>query len=114
MANKAIRKLKVNSTDVTGYKKVRSERVEVAVGRLLSTDYALDDILTFQEIAATQILSARFIPTGGTEVEVLNAASLTNPVQIPVGASTVNIDYVILFERGSGVTLRIKPVNTAS
>lgn len=105
MATVKVKKtISAGADDAGGFKKVRSDRMDVGFGQVAADAYEVGDTLRFVEIGAKQLIKAEFVAASGATLDVLNSASLASPVTFDVGASgsTSAISYTIWFERGAG------------
>jgi hypothetical protein len=113
MADKAIKKTKVNTNDVGGLKSTRYEKIQVSYGTIAPSEWAWggagagDDILVFSEIPAREIIRATLVLHRTTPVvlDIYPGTDTSSVIQWVVGGTAAdrpNISYVVEYLRGTG------------
>jgi len=91
-----------SSTQVGGFDRAYSAKVDAAYGKITAADYQVGDTLSFVEVNAKDIVHAKFV-SNGYSVEVFSQTSLASPITFDIHNAAVQADiyYAIHFVRGT-------------
>jgi hypothetical protein len=106
MATKNIKKIAVETSDIAGLKSSRYEKLQVSYGAIASSQYAINDTLSFSGIPSQDIIRATVIAhsaTPGTlEVYPASDKNSTFTLTIPGSTTPVDLSYIVEYVRGTG------------
>jgi len=109
MAIRKVRKVAAGATDLSGFKRSRHEKLEVAYGVITAASYTQGDTLTFGEVPAQDIIRATVVAHSGSPVvlEVYPGTDISSAIAMTVG-SAPKVSYRIEYVRGTGAkTLKV-------
>jgi len=105
MANKTVKKLAIETSDIPGLKSSRYERLQVSYGAIATSQYSWGDTLTFADVPSRDIIRASVVAhsTNPATLEVYPASDKADPftLQVP-GPALAPLSYIIEYVRGVG------------
>ena len=105
MSTKNIKKIALTTSDISGLKSSRYEKLQVSYGSIASSQYTVGDTLAFKDIPAQDIIRATVVAHSANPatLEVYPASNKNNTfnLQIP-GSSPADLSYIVEYVRGTG------------
>ena len=104
MANKYVKKVATGANDVSGQKSSRYEKMQVTYGVVAAADYALGDVLVFNDVPSLDIIKATIVAHSDSPVtlEVFPGTDVSTALPLAVTSPKPKISYVIEYIRGTG------------
>jgi hypothetical protein len=105
MANHYVKKTASReSTDISGMRSSRYEKLQVSYGTIEASSYSLLDTLVFDEIPSKEIVSASIVAHTAppTVLDILPDTDLAAPLVLGGLTSPAKLSYVIRYVRGTG------------
>jgi hypothetical protein len=105
MANKTVKKMAIETSDIPGLKSSRYERLQVSYGAIATSQYSWGDTITFGDIPSRDIIRASVVAhsTNPATLEVYPASDKADPFTLSVPGSTLSpLSYIIEYVRGVG------------
>ena len=108
MATKKIKKVAVETNDLSGLKSSRYEKLQVSYGFIPAGTISTGDVLSFTDVPSVDIIRATLVAHEATPVllEVFPGTNVSSQLSMNLqqsgGLVTSNISYVIEYVRGTG------------
>jgi hypothetical protein len=105
MSDKTVKKIALTTSDISGLKSSRYERLQVSYGAIATSQYSWGDTITFADIPSRDIIRASVVAhsTNPATLEVYPASDKADPftLQVP-GPALAPLSYIVEYVRGVG------------
>jgi hypothetical protein len=104
MSTRKVKKVAVDTNDISGLKSSRYEKMQVSYGAIEASSYDLLDTLMFADVPSRDIIRATIVAHTSSPItlEIYPGTDISGPVTLAGVTSPVKISYVIEYVRGSG------------